>query len=122
MAYCVVSFGPHVPSVRLGTVPAGQHVPQDVTWVGSQHAPSGVITWLLLVQGATHLLPTRTSPLGHGIPVNGIGQIEAVGLTIDLTGGTAASPVESQMQTSANGPDAAAACVVCPGPRLGHWQ
>jgi hypothetical protein len=76
----------------------------------------------LLVQGATHLLPTRTSPLGHGIPVNGIGQIEAVGLTIDLTGGTAASPVESQMQTSANGPDAAAACVVCPGPRLGHWQ
>jgi len=80
MAYCVVSFGPHVPSVRLGTVPAGQHVPQDVTWVGSQHAPSGVITWLLLVQGATHLLPTRTSPLGHGIPVSGIGQIEPSGL------------------------------------------
>jgi hypothetical protein len=64
----------------LGTVPAGQHVPHDVTWVGSQHVPPGVITWLLLVQTATHLPPTLTLPLGHGIPVNGIGQIEPSGL------------------------------------------
>ena len=61
--------------------------------------------------------PTLTSPFGQGIPVNGIGQIEAVGLMVDLTGGTAASPVESQMHTSARGPDVAAAWVPC-----GHWQ
>ncbi|MBV8282087.1 MAG: hypothetical protein JO347_08500 [Candidatus Eremiobacteraeota bacterium] len=47
----------------------------------------------MAAQGATHLPPTFTWPFGQGMPVNGIGQIEPLGLMLDLTGGTAASPV-----------------------------
>ena len=115
-AYCVVCTGVQVPFARSATVPGGQQVPQAVTSAGLQQTPFGVRT-SLLAQGATHLPPTFTWPFGQGIPVSGIGQIEPVGLMLDLTGGTAASPVESQRQTSASGPDCAAACVPC-----GHWH
>ena len=109
-----------VPFAGLGTIPAGQHWPHDVTMLGSQHVPSGVITSLELEHGVTHLPPKLIFPCGQGIPVNGIGQMEPSGLVVVFVGGTAGRPVLSQMQTSAIGPDAAAACVVCPGPRFGH--
>jgi hypothetical protein len=116
VAYWVVCTGEHVPFARSATVPGGQQVPHDVTPIGLQQAPFGVLT-SLLAQGATHLPPTFTWPLGQGIPVSGMGQMEPVGLMLDLTGGTAAKPVLSHRQTCPSGPDCAAACVP-----FGHWQ
>ena len=110
-----------MPFAKSAVVPGGQHSPHAVTSAGLQQAPFGVLT-SLFAHGATHLPPTLIWPLGQGMPVRGIGQIEAVGLTVVLTGGAAASPVLSQMQISASGPDAAAGCVFCPGPSRGHWQ
>ena len=87
-------------------------MPHAVTSAGLQHTPFGVLT-SLFAQGATHLPPTFTWPLGQGIPVRGVGQMEAVGLIVDLTGGTAAKPVSSQRQICERAPVCAAACVPC---------
>ena len=76
-----------------GVVPGGQHMPQDVTCEGSQHAPSVVIPLVGSEQGVTHLLLMRVCPFGQGIPVNGIGHAMASGLVVDLTVGTATRPV-----------------------------
>src|SRR5271166_2262071 len=107
-AYCVVCSGVQVPLARSATVPGGQHSPHAVTSAGLQQAPFGVLT-SLFEHGATHFPPMFTWPLEQGIPVSGIGQMDAVGLTVDLTGGTAARPVLSHRQTCARGPDCAAA-------------
>jgi hypothetical protein len=114
-----------LPFAGFGVIPGGQHWPHAATMLGSQHLPSGVITSLELAQGATHLLPTRTCPLGQGIPVNGVGQYECVGLRLlspgnlgwPQSGGTAGWWVSLQIHTSASGPDGAKGFV-----SAGHWH
>ena len=53
--YCATCFGMQVPFAGSGIVPGGQHCPHNVTWLGSQHAPSIVMPSLGFEHGVTHL-------------------------------------------------------------------